>query len=385
MPDKNKRLLVLDDDPDVGDILVKAAAEVGFVGSVLTDPSSLMPELDKSEPDVLAIDLRLPGIDGVQLLRALGERKLKAQVLVVSGLDQRTVATAERVGAAHGLRMLGWLHKPFKLSSVRELLSRGKSGDRPEIVENDIANGIEAGQFFLVFQPKVTLDGGVLRIAGAEALARWRHPTHGTVSPMEFIPVVERSKLLLPFTLQVLRQAAQQRRAWSQAGYDVTIAVNISAALIGELNVPELFAQAVAEEGCTPGDIILEVTETGVMTDAKRSMEVLARLRVKGFGLSIDDFGTGYSSLVQLYRMPFNELKVDRSFVAELCVSDEAAAIVRSTIDLSHHLRLKVCAEGVEDKATHDQLIAAGCDIAQGYFYGKPLEAKLGPPAVAKS
>ena len=115
MPDKNKRLLVLDDDPDVGDILVKAAAEVGFVGSVLTDPSSLMPELDKSEPDVLAIDLRLPGIDGVQLLRALGERKLKAQVLVVSGLDQRTVATAERVGAAHGLRMLGWLHKPFKI------------------------------------------------------------------------------------------------------------------------------------------------------------------------------------------------------------------------------------------------------------------------------
>ena len=143
-------------------------------------------------------------------------------------------------------------------------------------------------------------------------------------------------------------------------------AVNISAALIGELNVPELFAQAVAEEGCTPGDIILEVTETGVMTDAKRSMEVLARLRVKGFGLSIDDFGTGYSSLVQLYRMPFNELKVDRSFVAELCVSDEAAAIVRSTIDLSHHLRLKVCAEGVEDKATHDQLIAAGCDIEIG-------------------
>ena len=110
-----------------------------------------------------------------------------------------------------------------------------------------------------------------------------------------------------------------------------------------------------------------------------------SRLRVKGFGLSIDDFGTGYSSLVQLYRMPFNELKVDRSFVAELCVSDEAAAIVRSTIDLSHHLRLKVCAEGVEDKATHDQLIAAGCDIAQGYFYGKPLEAKLGPPAVARS
>ena len=316
----------------------------------------------------------MPGYDGIELLSVLGKRGLKSQVLLISGMDPRTLLAAERIATGHGLRILGAVPKPFNMQALRELLTKAMEPPH-DITEEELEIAIAEGQFFLEYQPKVNLRSG--KIAGAEALARWQRPDHSVLPPMAFIPKIEASYLMKPFTVGVLRAAAAQRRTWAEAGHDVKVAVNISAGMVADATMPDKFAATAAEARVTPDKIVLEITETGVMADAKRSIEVLTRVRVKGFDLSMDDFGIGYSSMQQLHRMPFNELKIDRSFVAEMITAREAQAIMRSIIDLGHNMALVVCAEGVEDKDTHQALLSLGCDLSQGFYCGRPMRAQI--------
>jgi EAL domain-containing protein (putative c-di-GMP-specific phosphodiesterase class I)/ActR/RegA family two-component response regulator len=371
-------IIVVDDQPDVGQLVVEAAQAVGYQATFLSDPARLEELLAQGEPTVLALDLRMPGYDGIEILGALGTRGLKSKVLLVSGMDQRTLQAAERIATGHGLRILGVVSKPFNMAAMRELLAKGLAPP-PDVTEAELEIAIAEGQFFLEYQPKVNLRSG--KVAGAEALARWQRPDQGVVPPMAFIPKIEASYLMKPFTVGILRAAAGQRRAWAEAGHDVKVAVNVSAGMVADPTMPDKFAATTAEAKVSPEKVVLEITETGVMADAKRSIEVLTRVRVKGFDLSMDDFGIGYSSMQQLHRMPFNELKIDRSFVAEMGTAREAAAIVRSIVDLGHNMGLVVCAEGVEDRDTHQALVSLGCDLAQGFYYGRPMKAQIPPSA----
>ncbi|HJX08129.1 MAG TPA: EAL domain-containing protein [Actinomycetota bacterium] len=232
---------------------------------------------------------------------------------------------------------------------------------------------LESGEFVMYYQPKVRLMDG--RVAGAEALIRWEHPTLGLVPPDEFIPLVEKTVLLRPLTHYVAESVLKQWREWAGMGIRIPIAINVSPRSLLDADFPDSIQQLLQEIDVPPAFLRIELTEGFLMGDSGRSIAVLDALSNIGVGLSIDDFGTGYSSLSYLKRLPIEEIKVDRSFVMQMHVDANDFMIVRATVDLGRNLGLRVVAEGVEDLATFDRLADFGCDEAQGYYISKPMSA----------
>jgi diguanylate cyclase (GGDEF)-like protein len=236
-----------------------------------------------------------------------------------------------------------------------------------------LRGALDREELILHYQPKVAVGGGALR--GVEALVRWPDPERGLVPPADFIPLAESTGLIKPLTVYVLRTALAQVRAWLDRGLEVPVAVNLAARSLLDAAFPERVAALLEEAGVPASLLELEVTETMMLEDPTRSLEVLTRLDEMGIALSIDDFGTGYSSLAQLKRLPVRTLKIDRGFVASMCRDDRDAFIVRSSIQLGHNLGLAIVAEGVEDGPTLAALGALGCDSAQGYLIKRPCPA----------
>jgi diguanylate cyclase (GGDEF)-like protein len=237
----------------------------------------------------------------------------------------------------------------------------------------DLRLAIAEGALTLHFQPKIDLLTGEL--SSAEALARWMHPERGPIPPDEFIPLAERAGLIFELTRGVLDNVARQWRAWTDRGLQLGVAVNLSAHDLGRAELPGLVHGLLRAYAMPPQALILELTESAVMEDPAAAAEVLQGLRSAGLRVAIDDFGTGHSSLAQLKRMPVDELKIDKSFVKGLKQASEDAAIVRSIVDLGHHLGLQVVAEGVEDWPAFDFLLRSRCDMVQGYYVSRPLPA----------
>jgi diguanylate cyclase (GGDEF)-like protein len=239
-------------------------------------------------------------------------------------------------------------------------------------VLGDLRTALESDdELFLHYQPKVTLDGE--RVEGLEALLRWQHPERGLIPPAEFIPIAEGTGIIIRLTERVLGMALGQMRRWLDAGLAVPVAVNLSARCLLDASLPDLVGRLLAEYRVPASLLRLEVTESAVMSDAARCMEVLERLHELGVRLSIDDFGTGYSSMVHLRRLPVDELKIDRSFVLGMTTMPQDAVLVRTAIDLGHNLGLTVVAEGVEGLEHVAALRDLGCDIAQGYHFARPM------------
>lgn len=238
---------------------------------------------------------------------------------------------------------------------------------------SDLGRAIRENQLALYFQPKVNLSSG--RCYGVEALLRWFHPSMGFVSPDEFIPIVEMTSLVQPLASWVLEEAIRQACAWRQRGMNLSVAVNLSARNLLDDNLPSLVGRMLKEYGLPGGALDLEITESAIMTDPNRALRNLDELHQIGVGLSVDDFGTGYSSLAYLKRLPIQTLKIDHSFVRPMLQSERDEIIVKSTIQLAHNLEINVVAEGVETAELLERLVSMGCDDAQGYFIGKPMDA----------
>ncbi|HET9516609.1 MAG TPA: EAL domain-containing protein, partial [Actinoplanes sp.] len=228
-------------------------------------------------------------------------------------------------------------------------------------------------QLVLHLQPAVDLATGAP--TGVEALSRWRHPRRGMLPPIEFIRTIEHSELLGPFTRYILDGSLAAASGWSAAGLDLPVSVNVSARSLLDASFPGQVADALKRYRVPAHQLVLEITETVAVSEQEIVDEVLAALRQVGVQLSVDDFGTGYSSLTFLTRVPVDELKIDRSFVARMVESAEAGEIVRSAIGLAHGLNLRVVAEGVETADQRAALLALGCVAAQGYHFCKPLPA----------
>ncbi len=233
--------------------------------------------------------------------------------------------------------------------------------------------GLENREFILHYQPQVRLSDE--RAVGVEALVRWQHPERGLVMPDDFIPLVEHTVLLRPLTYYVLDQALQQWHVWTRRGIEVEMAVNLSVRNLLDAQLPDHVAELLDRWEVPPPSLTLELTESFLMADSGRSTGVLAALADVGVRMSIDDFGTGYSSLSYLKRLPIDEIKVDRSFVVNMQKDPNDAMIVRATVELGKRLGLQVVAEGVEDRATFDELAELGCDLAQGFSIGRPVPA----------
>ena len=242
--------------------------------------------------------------------------------------------------------------------------------DRLVIVEEGRA-GISNGEFVLHYQPKIDLDTSEIR--SVEALVRWWHPTRGLLLPVSFMPAMERSALVHEFTHRILDMAMSNCATWLTQDARRTVAVNLSARNLLNLNLPDDVAQLLRNHHMPAHQLVLEVTETAMMSDLDTVDVVLARLREIGVRLSLDDFGTGYSSLSVLSRIAVDEVKIDRSFVSRMLTSQRDDVVVRGTLSLARGLGLGVVAEGVETAAEHHRLLALGCQTAQGYFYSRPV------------
>jgi diguanylate cyclase (GGDEF)-like protein/PAS domain S-box-containing protein len=236
-----------------------------------------------------------------------------------------------------------------------------------------VRRAIANDELVVHYQPKADAASG--RVIGLEALVRWQHPGYGLLGPDEFVPLAETTGVIRPLTGYVLRSALHTCRGWADAGHELTVAVNLSPRCLVDLALPAQVAEMLAEAGVPADRLTLEITETAIMNDPRRALEVLHQLAALGVHLSIDDFGTGYSSMAYLKDLPVRELKVDRSFVTHMCTRPSERMIVRSTVDLAHNLGLRVVAEGVEDQRTWEELTLLGCDVIQGYHLARPMSA----------
>ncbi len=366
-------LIVLDDEFAFADFVAKVASSAGFDATVAETAMDFRRLTERTWPRVLVLDLYMPDTDGIELLRELRERQCDSRIILLSGTDGRVLDAAYRLGGELGLSMAEKLTKPVRAPDLRRLLESLR-GDRPQPTAESLAAAIAADRLFLLYQPKVELKSG--RILGVEALVRWRDDDGTVIPPDSFIPLAESAGLIDTLTDWVVRAALCQAGRWQGRGLDPHMAVNLSAGNLHDRHLPDRVARYCAENGVSPESVTLELTETASSKDSATMLEVLGRFRLKGFRLSIDDFGTGYSSVAQLLRLPFSELKIDKSFVSEIGRSLEADIVAKTLIDMARNLGLVTVAEGVESDRSLTALRAWECAMAQGYLFSRPAEAE---------
>jgi EAL domain-containing protein (putative c-di-GMP-specific phosphodiesterase class I) len=365
------RLLVIDDEPAVGKTIKTIASGCGYEVKATVDAVGFLDQLSRWHPTHIALDLQMPVVDGIELMRIMGTRRCPAKIVIISGFEGRVVETARQLGLERGLNIAGVLLKPFRAAELRHLL------DQLAVREDwnsatALAEALSQDALFLAYQPKIDL--ATQRIVGFEGLARWQHPRHGLLLPDRFIPLAESAGMIDRLIDRVIDLGLRQLAQWG-GSVEGTLSLNLSARNVDDLSFVDRLRDRCAAHDVPTSRLVLELTESSAMADPVRAMDILARLRLKGFRLSLDDFGAGYSSLLQLARLPFSELKIDSRFVRDCDRSPEARAIVKSTIDLSHNLGLRAVAEGVESAEILQLLTELGCDLAQGYYIGKPIPA----------
>lgn len=385
-----RRLLVLDDDAMTGETIRRIGEFAGLESIHTASPAEFFELVEEWAPDVIALDLLMPEMDGVEVMAKLSELDCAANLIITSGVGSKVLNAAGLSASGHGLNTLGVLSKPFSPAKLRSLLARPQQrvethGDTPrgEVVVHptviDLRRAIDTRAITVAYQPKIFCKTGTL--AGFEALARWSF-NGKPVPPDRFIPMAEENGLIDDLTRLIVEQALKWLAAASEDGNNspstgisqAHLSLNISART---LTNEALFREVVSlcdELGINHHRLIFELTESSAMGDAVTALDTLTRLRMQGFNLSIDDFGTGFSSMVQLVRLPFSEIKIDKSFVMDSGASAESRAITRSIVDLGRSLGLLSTAEGVEDQDTLDYLQTLGCDLAQGYFISRPLK-----------
>lgn len=331
--------------------------------------------------DIIVTDIDMPGMDGMSLIRRLGEDSIGASLIITSSLDRTLLDTIETMSGAYGIRLLGTVEKPPTRARFAELIAlhwrakpnpeRPRPGPSPFTLDEILA-GLREDEFIPFYQPKIDLRTGAVK--GAEALARWRHPRNGIIQPYSFLGLLEDNAQISELTWAMLARAARDCHDWREAGLDLNVAVNLSIKQLADPGISDAITFQVTSQGLEPRHMILEITESAAMTDVGRVLENLTRLRMKGFGLSIDDYGTGYSSMQQLMRIPFTELKIDQSFVMHAAHQDSSRMILESSLEMARKLAITSVAEGAETQDDWNLLRECGCDLAQGFFIARPMD-----------
>ena len=376
------RTLVIEDDALICKVLTRQLERFGLpTPTIAHDGREAQAVLREKEPyDLIFCDLRLPGVDGIELLRDIAELDHPVGVVLMSGLEEKVLRVAGELARARQLWLLGTIAKPIAASALSQVLNelqKGRQGAGPRaesvVGVSELRAALAAGEIQIHVQPKVEVTSG--RLKGVEALARWESPVHGLIFPDAFIPMATSNELIDELTDQVMALSVNQCSQWRQQGLDLAISVNVSVASLDRLNLPERISDMLSSHTLDPTNLILEITESGMLSDVPQTLDVVTRLRMRGIELSIDDFGTGYSTLSQLRQIPFNELKIDRAFVAPAVRDPEARSIVESNIRLARDLGMRTVAEGVETARDWTLLNDLGCDQIQGYFVAKPMPA----------
>jgi len=377
-----QRILVIDDDPSLGEFISAAAEGVGAQCIATTKPAEFFEHLT---PDVtlVMVDLIMPNVDGVQILRQLAERHCDVNLVLMSGLSNRVIQTAQQLAITLGLEVVGYLKKPIRLLELEEVFAapiRRVSGEVPkkardlDFSDDALLDAFTNNEFVNHYQPQIRISSGA--VVGVEALVRWQHPVHGLMFPDAFLARLESRGLMDRLWWTVARRAfSDVRRFEPYAGVQCGMSLNISVHSLQDLALPDRFSDLAKEYAVALESITIEITEGGLVKHLSKTLDVLARLRIKRVGLSIDDFGTGYSMMQQLQTIPATELKIDKSFVQKSRDSESDRIMVTKSVEIGHELGMKVVAEGVETIDQLEFLRELGCDIAQGYFFSRPKSA----------
>jgi PAS domain S-box-containing protein len=378
-----QKILVVDDDDDIGEFVSAAAKAIGCQCTVTTHGATF---LEKLSPDttLVLLDLMMPGMDGIELLRLLAERNCKADIVLISGVGMRTIESAGQLGEILGLSIVGHLQKPFPMADLKKLLQRLPGFEAPPIVHSsprapilkkELQLAVDNDEFVVYYQPQIDIATG--HILGVEALVRWQHPKHGLIFPDAFIDLMEQLGLINELGWIVANHGMRDIGKFANGdGKAVALSLNASAKSLHDLNFPDTLVSIAEKHGVSPADLTIEITESGLIKELSKTLDILTRLRMKQVKLSIDDFGTGYAMLQQIKNIPATELKIDKSFVHEMMSSARDRIMVQRTIEMAHDLGMQVVAEGVETQEQLDLLRSNGCDIAQGYLFSHPIPAK---------
>jgi len=375
-----KHILIIDDDPVICRLVERFCNKRGFQVTVLERPT--VESLDAAcGVDLIILDLMMPELDGVECLRQFSAAKVNAPIIILSGVQSRVLTMAHTAAEAYGLTILGTLTKPllpgalqFELQKIAYVNGQIPPGTLPPLTftADEIEVGLDRSEFVVHYQPQVRTSDWSL--CGVEALVRWAHPAHGVVSPGAFIPVIENSWLARAFTVEVVSLAlADAQNLTSELGYTGMMSVNLPPSILNEARFADEIIALLNRSGFEPTRLQFEITEGSLSSSISASYDIETRLAMRGIHLSIDDFGTGHSGLERLRTTPFNELKIDRSFVMGALDSPINKAIVTRMIQLGHDLGMTVVAEGVETVDQLRWLCGEGCDIIQGYFVAPPM------------
>jgi EAL domain-containing protein (putative c-di-GMP-specific phosphodiesterase class I)/CheY-like chemotaxis protein len=377
-----QRILVIDDEDDVGELVSATAQMMGFQCTATGDPETF---LEKLAPDttLIVLDLMMPQLDGIEVLRLLGKRKCKAGIVLMSGVGKRTIESAGQLAQVLGLSIVGHLQKPFQLSDLQEILQRFPSSGAPSVIQSspqfaiqreELQSAIQYNEFVVHYEPQIDLASG--RVLGVEALARWQHPELGLILPENFIGQMEKFGLIEELDWIVANLGMSEVGQFANDdGTSCTLSLNASVHSLYDLSFPDTLVSIAGKHGVSPGDITIEITESGLIKELSRTLDILTRLRIKQVKLSIDDFGSGYATMQQFKNIPATELKIDRSFVQGMMNIDSDRIVVQKTIEMGHELGMKVTAEGVERQDQLDLLCSNDCDNAQGYLFSRPIPA----------
>lgn len=375
------RCIVIDDSHSVSDYLATMLRQSLKLKEVFV-ANNANDALDIIEHNpgihVVLCDLNMEKVDGLEMIRLLKEKRFRGYFGIISSMAAKVINSAEQLARIHDINLLGSIAKPISEDSVIKLLS--SIGEKPKKTESskegplkiyELIRGIEKEQFEIFYQPKINCSDRT--IYGVEALSRLNHPRLGLVFPDQFIDAMERTSLINELTRYILEKSLEHWKHWHRHGYLLNLAINISPKELNNLDFPEYVLGLLKKKSIPPEFLTLEITETALDLDHADSLEVLDRLSMHGIQLSIDDFGTGHSSLERLRIFPFDELKVDKSFMLHARENDSDRAIVESSVMLAKRLGLKVVFEGIENSDLYNMSDHLGGDIIQGYYMSRPI------------
>jgi len=375
------KILVLEDHPFQSNFLIKMLHSINYLDIVkaMTGQQAL-DAINQQVFDIIICDLNLPDIDGMAVLRHLANKQFSGGIILSSAQKPAIINTVTHMVKAQGLNLLGAIKKPMTSIELKKMLESYNCSLKtmknidfsPTLL--DIGHGLQQGQFINYYQPKVCFIDGTMK--GVEVLVRWAHPIHGILSPVYFIDLIENSSLANDLLLAVTTMAIKDYCQWSEYKWQGTLSINVSEVNLNNDDICNQLFELTKMSQISSNKIIFELTERVAIQNMEKVLEVMARLSMRGFGLSIDDFGTGFSSLQQLEAFPFTELKLDRSFV-NTCLSNQTSnAIIDFSIYLARRLKLDLVFEGIEDKETWEYLKKFEYGTCQGYFSARPMPAE---------
>jgi EAL domain-containing protein (putative c-di-GMP-specific phosphodiesterase class I)/ActR/RegA family two-component response regulator len=375
-----QRILVIDDDSGIGEFVSAAAQAMGFDCTATTDAATFLMAFTP-DTTLILLDLMMPEMDGIEMLRLLSEQKCKAGIVLMSGVGIRVLETAAQLAQVLRLSIVGHLQKPFRLTELEEVLARhaepvalsiSHEGAQFITLNEELRSAIERNEFVIHYQPQIDIATGC--VIGVEALVRWQHPERGLIFPDHFIRRAEELGLIDKLDWLVADRAMSEVGQFTNGdGRALMLSLNASVYSLFDLKFPDILVSIAEKYGISPGNITIEITESGLINELSRTLDILARLRMKEVRLSVDDFGAGYAMMQQLKNIPATELKIDKSFVQDLQGNGKVCIMIQKTIEMAHELDMQVIGEGVETPEQLDFLRSNGSEGAQGYLFTRPL------------